>query len=536
MSYSTQIPPPIICTDDGWLLDAVQPPININEIQQKMIDVYAGTPAALWWSTGDHEIYQFETQHGEIIGEHPAMADQLAAQNTRHLISTNGGPLTTLVDLCRKAGLPFFPRVRMNSHYDMDSSDPGWSRFRREHPDLLIGLPDQNYPVGSIEHGIRTGLDFVHPQVRTHRAAIICELFERFDVDGVELDFMRHPAFFRMDAAYQHRHLMTDLLRHVRQRMNHTASTKGKPIQLAVRVPPTLADSARIGLDVAQWMAEELVDIVVVGGGFIPYETPIHEFVHAAQDKIVVYGCIESTRYADERNLRAIASHCWNAGARGIQLYNFYTMGPEWNKRILNQLASPQALQRLDKRYELDQTARFTTPYHCAYPIHNIEATFRYANPAAQLPVQLAPSLINRGVDLRLNVVDDLQSATADNALARCTLSLRLDDLTSDDELNVILNGKPLPWDPTMIDFNGWMRQEINANFWQNYPTHIVEVKRQGVSVEYLVDTPLLRQGENTVEVHLKRNNIARKKPVILKGVELLIEYEKIIKHLRTNP
>ena len=28
-------------------------------------------------------------------------------------------------------------------------------------------------------------------------AAVICELFERFDVAGVELDFMRHPTYFR---------------------------------------------------------------------------------------------------------------------------------------------------------------------------------------------------------------------------------------------------------------------------------------------------------------------------------------------------
>jgi len=490
-----------------------------------MIDAYAGTPAALWWSTGDHEIYQFETQHGEILGEHPATGDDFAAQNTRHLIHTNGGPLTTLIELCRKANLPFLPRVRMNSHYDIEPSDPGWSRFRREHPDLLIGLPDPSYPVGSIEHGIRTGLDFAHSQVRHHRAAIICELFEGFDVDGVELDFMRHPAFFRIDAAYQHRHLMTDLLRHVRQRMDQTARAKGKPIQLAVRVPPTLADSARIGLDVARWMAESLVDIVVVGGGFIPYETPIQEFVEVAQGKIAVYGSIESTRYADERNLRAIASHFWNAGAQGIQLYNFYTMGPEWNKRVLNQLASPQALQTLDKRYELDQTARFTTPYHCAFPVHNIEATFRYANPAAQLPVQLEPSLTERGVDLRLNVVDDLDSAAADNTLTRCTLSLRLDDLTPDDELSVTLNGQSLAWNSALVDFNGWMRQEIIADFWKEYPARTVEVKRDGVSVEYAVNTPLLHQGENIIEVSLKRNATSENS-VILKGVELLIEYE----------
>ena len=490
-----------------------------------MVDVFTGVPAAMWWSIGDHEIYNFETQLGEIVGEGEADADQPLAQNLRHLIATTGGPLTTLIDICREAQLPFFPRVRMNSHYDIEPSDPGWGRFRRDHPELLIGLPDERFQVGSIEHGIRTGLNFAAPQVREHRAAIICELFERFDVDGVELDFMRHPAFFRVGQAYQHRHLMTDLLRHVRSRMNQVALARGKPIQLAVRVPPTLADSARIGLDVARWMAEELVDIVVVGGGFIPYETPIREFVHAANGKIDVYGCIESTRYADEKNFRAIASHFWDSGAQGVHLYNFYTMGPAWNKRILNQLADPEALKHLDKRYELDQTARFTTPYHCAYPVHNIEATFRYASPPAQLPVALEPTLTNRGVELRLNVVDDLQQERTDGTLAGCTLSLRLDRLTPDDELRVVLNGQALPWTPRSVSFDGWMRQEIQAEFWQHYPAQIVEVKRDGVSVDYAVDVPPLRRGANELEVRLVRAS-ADGEPVLLKGVELLVEYE----------
>ena len=514
--------PPIICTDDGWVFSTARPPISVEEIKEKMVDVYAGTPTALWWSVGDHEIYNYETKIGELVGEHPATADQPLAKNIHHLIETTGGPLTTLIQLCREAQLPFFPRVRMNSHYDIEPADPGWGRFRTEHPELMIGMPDGDYPVGSLEHGIRTGLNFAFPQVREHRAAIICELFEHFDVDGVELDFMRHPAFFRIGEAYQHRHLMTDLLRHVRGRMQVKANEQSRDIQLAVRVPPTLADSARIGLDVAQWMRESLVDIVVVGGGFIPYETPIGEFAELAGEKISLYGCIESTRYADERNLRAIASHFWNAGADGVYLYNFYTTGPEWNRRVLNQLADPAELSKLDKRFELDQTARFTTPYHCAFPVHNIEATFRYANPATQLPVTLRPGLpgtgdAKSGVELQLNVVDDVGQTQA-----TCTLFLRFDGLSADDQLIVLVNGRLLAWDQARVSLDGWMRQEIEADFWNHYPVKTVGAKREGESVEWEVDPALLKAGMNQLAVALAGDE---DREVWLKGVELLIEY-----------
>jgi hypothetical protein len=156
--------PPIICTDDAWLLNVVDPPINIATIKEKMIDPYANTPAALWWSIGDHEIYHYEIQIGRLAGaESPTIA-----ANVHHLIDTCGGPLTALLDLCRNAGMQCFPRVRMNSHYDVEANAPGFGTLRQQHPKFLIGRPGNEYPAGSTEYGLRTGLDYALPQVRTY--------------------------------------------------------------------------------------------------------------------------------------------------------------------------------------------------------------------------------------------------------------------------------------------------------------------------------------------------------------------------------
>ena len=162
----------------------------------------------------------------------------------------------------------------MNSHYDMDPEHPGYGRFRRERSDLMIGRPGESIPEGTIEWGIKTGLDFTFPEVREHRLSIIEEVVGRFDVDGVELDFMRHPGFFRPDEAYGSRYLVTDLVARARRMLDEAGNARGRKLLLAVRVPPTLYDSARIGLDAGEWIAGGLVDIVAVGGGFIPFETP----------------------------------------------------------------------------------------------------------------------------------------------------------------------------------------------------------------------------------------------------------------------
>ena len=207
--------PPIIFTDDGWIFTAEEN-VSVADLKEKIVDGYAGTGGALWWSTGDHEVYQFETEIGEKFGDDrsdldatapsfvhsatPGVEERIAA-NLQGLIAECGGPLTALARLCREEEIPFFPRVRMNSHYVIDPSHPGYGRFRRQQPHLLIGRPGEEFPEKSVEWGIRTGLDYAHAEVREHMGRIACEVFERFDVDGIELDFMRHSAFFRMAQA-----------------------------------------------------------------------------------------------------------------------------------------------------------------------------------------------------------------------------------------------------------------------------------------------------------------------------------------------
>ena len=503
---------PVIVADDAWLMQD-ESPLTPEIIKEKMVKVFEGTPASMWWSIGDHEVYHYETQVGEIIGEGYELSDlpdnlRRAAENTRHLMETSGGPLTVLVGLCHEAGLEFFPRVRMNSHYDIDPSSPRYGRFRVEHPELLIGRPGEDIPEGSIEWDIRTGKDYTFPQVRQYMYSIITELFERFDIDGVEMDFNRHPTFFRREEGYQKRYLMTDLVRRVRERMKEVSAERGRHIELAVRVPPTLADSNRIGLDVADWMAEGLVDIVTAGVGWIPFEMPIREFVESAEGTDVrVYGCIEHMRpMAEDNVIRAAASRFWRAGA-GVYLYNFvpYALPTEWIRRLLNQISDPETLATLNKRYEIDHADRI------AYGGHG--GAFRNAVPAAQLPVVLHETPSGRGQILRMDIADNLAAAKANGSLDRCVLGLLVDNFTPLDELEVRFNEETFPWSSSRTFSTG---HEIE---WPSMAS-----KR---SIQYDLNCPPLRQGENELEVRLVSSGTRKSDPVVLTGTEVTVTYRK---------
>ena len=524
--------PPVIFTDDGWIM-ATEPPITAQDLRDKIVGSYAGTGGALGWSIGDHEVYHCELQGGEQFGAavdgldgskmsfvHSATpgAEQRIAENLQALIASDGGPLTVLAADCRERGVPFFPRVRMNSHYVIDPAHPGYGGFRRNRPEMLLGRPGEQLPEGSLQWAMRTGKDYAFAEVRQYMEGIICESFERFDVDGVELDFMRHPGWFRIEQAQANAYLMTDLVRRVRSRLRRRQQECGRRQWLIVRVPPTLADSSRTGLDVELWMAEGLVDIVVVGGGFIPFETPLEEFVDAAQGSDCrIYGCIEATRYIDERHLRGLASRWYEDGAAGIYLYNFYTMAPDWNERLFGELAQPQVMAQRDKIHGTDAAGPVS-------PVEGHSGGFRYASPSTQLPAELFPGYDGKGPHIRVRITDDVETALTAGVLAGCTLALYLPQLGQENRLEVALNGAAIPWDTARVQVGMWTRQQVAALFWADYPTYPQAVEQAGTLVEFDLWAPALRHGENEVEVHLQGDCSGQS--VLLERVEITVSYK----------
>ena len=215
----------VLVNDDGWIMGECEPPLTPREFEEEMVATYKGTPVdTLFWSVGGSEIYCYETAIGDIFGRGCASFSNLFDRNThaniQGLMKDHGGPLETLARVCRQAGMDLFPSLRMNQHYEVEPESPRASRMRRAHPEWLIGFANRESTPGSMEWGIRTGLNFAVPEVRAYLESIICELFECFEVAGVELDFMRHPGYFRIDEAYSSRYLITDLLRRVRARMD----------------------------------------------------------------------------------------------------------------------------------------------------------------------------------------------------------------------------------------------------------------------------------------------------------------------------
>ncbi|MQG38601.1 MAG: hypothetical protein FI718_01220 [SAR202 cluster bacterium] len=528
-----QIARRIIVNDDGWIVSFSNKRIDKNTLETEMLCRYSGSPVdTISWCVGDHEVYDYETQIGEIFGVGQEVTNdekitigeltsdhEQALKNFNALKKLYGGPLTGITNEFKNSNIDIFASMRMNSHYAIPFMSPRYGEFRRSRPDLLIGQPDEFIPSPTVRYAIRTGVDYKYPEVREHYFRIIEELVTKFQLSGIELDYMRHPAFFRPEEAKSNAYLMTDFIERVRTLLSRTAKLNGNETQLLVRVPPTLYDSLRIGLDVETWIKEDLVDLVAAGGGFMPFEMPIKEFVEAAKNsKCRIYGSFEALRWAlDEEVLYALAMRYWDAGVDGLYFFNYFNTPAKWKQKVMGKMADPVKLKKASKRYELDHYDR----------VENASAhvgAFRYAIPRAQLPIQLVRTHSNRGVVLKMDIADDLKSAKKNQSLFECILELGITGLKCNEyqKISVSINEKNVIFQSANNSEDGWEHLQFDQA--ENYHTDMKTVKKCGTLIKFDVTEADLVKGNNQITVNFAQESI-RNKPVILEEVRLNIKY-----------
>lgn len=157
-----------------------------------------------------------------------------------------------LIPRSREQGLSPWVSLRMNDmHYNREphKMNPFWN----EHSQFWIRE----------DPGFNNGFDYTEPEVRQHYMALVEEALTRWDVDGIELDWMRLPKLFRDGEREQGRTALMTFMREVRARAASAARRAGHAVRIAARVPATPAFARGLGLDAAAWAREGLVDVLI---------------------------------------------------------------------------------------------------------------------------------------------------------------------------------------------------------------------------------------------------------------------------------
>jgi len=168
--------------------------------------------------------------------------------------------------------------------------------------------------------------------------ALLTELVECYDPEGLELDFMRSPQFFPPGSVEEGTGLMTEFVHDVRAMLDRNRGDGPRKL-LSVRVPRALTECAKVGLDVVGWDQARLVDMVNVSSYFIStHEVDIESFraqlghakIYGEMHFITDTGRVHPSGYRNNYSQKTtreqyetLAYEYWQRGVDGLSLFNF---------------------------------------------------------------------------------------------------------------------------------------------------------------------------------------------------------------------
>jgi len=165
--------------------------------------------------------------------------------------------------------------------------------------------------------------DIAHAAVRDYTFRLIEEAVQRYDCDGIELDFNRAPPFFHNGTEAERIAMINGMVRRVRKMLDAEGPKRSRRLVLAARVLPKYSDCRAIGLDPVAWAKEGWIEFLTVCPYTkTDYTLPIKPWKALIMD-VPIYGGADSPRGAE--NYRRVARHFRQDGADGVYLFNFFT-------------------------------------------------------------------------------------------------------------------------------------------------------------------------------------------------------------------
>ena len=272
--------------------------------------------------------------------------EQQRFKNVRALFDAGTDPYALLLAEGRRRGLEVLLTFRMN---DAHGNDFLRTAFWRDHPEYRLGAG---------------ALDFAHDAVREYVFHLIEEAVQRYDGDGLELDFQRFPTFFKSGSTEERITQINRLVERVRVMLDVEGRKRNRRLILAARVPsdygrsaPSYDKSREIGCDPAAWARNGWIDFLTVSEFlFVRYDLPIKPWKQLVPN-LPIYGGIECAegpkldQCLTPEKYRRAARHLRSDGADGIYLFNFFTTREhgkdafEPSFEVLQELGDPAKLR-----------------------------------------------------------------------------------------------------------------------------------------------------------------------------------------------
>ncbi len=426
-----------------------------------------------------------------------------------------------LIEETKKRNLEVFWNHRI-SEVDLNPTGSGaaWKSgahpFKQKHPDWVIKTW---WP-----HGL---WNLAVPGVRRYTLGVLKQLAEKYDLDGIQIDFARHVPCLPPGRQWELRHHVTRFMRSVRLMLIEVEKKRGRPFLLAARVPRNLEGCRVDGFDVQQWAQQNLIDIFTLGSRSI--DVDIAAFRRATGGRnIKLQPCFDDHHTADGYRyppievFRGVFGNWWQQGADSVATFNWSNAPPEVyekmsqrpgplsQRRAYHEVGSPETLQLKNKTFVVERRGGY--PWAEGYFNHN---------DTAPLPATLSAAASATTINIRIG--DNLKELAG--KVKQVVLRTVLFGASDGDELEVRLNGRLLS---LAVRDTRWKDPQIFSPKPQpasggNYK---INPAQKLVRLEYPVKPGECLLGENKVDLRVARR--AQHQPqtaIVLEKLEVDVRY-----------
>lgn len=171
------------------------------------------------------------------------------------------------ISRCRSKGISPWISMRMNDVHCVDNEQhPIHSTFWRENTHLrrvnhmFMGWIDRAF-------------DYGRQEVREYHMKLIRELADRYDFDGLELDWMRFGWHFAPGNEEDGTSILNEFTADVRRLLDVEEKKRGHKINLSARVPSNPQTARALGMDAVSWARQGLIDMLIVTPFFNTIDT-----------------------------------------------------------------------------------------------------------------------------------------------------------------------------------------------------------------------------------------------------------------------
>ena len=324
----------ILNEDNSHFFSSRPPEAMTLEGLRAWVDGYAGSKVTHLFLCPNAMRASFRSRTREAIWDPVAglEPDGRWPQNAKRLHNAGLDPYAIWIARAREKNLSPWLSMRMNDVHGVDNPESFMhSSFWRQHPEM------RRVPGGPTTPWVNHALNYTHAAVREHQLAFVRELLERYDPDGLELDWMRFGHHLTPGHEREEAGKLDDFVREVRELTAHHGRRRGHPLLLGVRVPADPDAAAGLGLDALRWARAGLVDLIVTGPFFSTsdFDIPLERWrdrLGPDLARVVLAPALEHNSRAwptattvpnDLAVARGFAASAWSRGADSLYLFNW---------------------------------------------------------------------------------------------------------------------------------------------------------------------------------------------------------------------